>query len=238
MRPKRQSTINSSRVRLENENRAFAQLIPENSMVLDAGAGTAPYRHLFNHTNYETADFQKVDKEYEPATYICDLSAIPVEDNRFDYIIFNQVMEHLPNPTAVLKELNRVLKNDGKIIYTAPLFYEEHEQPYDFFRYTQYGVRHLFKEAGFDVERLEWLEGYFGTVAYELSCMGKYLRCARSELSEVRRPAVAYFALRTTATVAKWLSSFFHQLELQQKFTARGFPKNYVAIARKVSQVK
>lgn len=45
----------------------------------------------------------------------------------------------------------------------APLFYEEHEQPYDFFRYTQFAHWLLFSQAGFQVERVEWLEGFFGT---------------------------------------------------------------------------
>lgn len=49
------------------------------------------------------------------------------------------------------------------MIYSAPLFYEEHETPYDFYRYTQFGVRHLMETTGFVIERLDWLEGYFGS---------------------------------------------------------------------------
>ena len=56
------------------------------------------------------ADFEKVDKEYAQSTYVCDLASIPVEDERFDAVVFNQVLEHLPEPKRVLAELNRVLK--------------------------------------------------------------------------------------------------------------------------------
>lgn len=118
--------FNSSRHRLWLENEAFASSVPAGSLVLDAGSGDAPYKPLFKHARYESADFEKVDKRYAPPTYVCDLKSIPVEDCRFDFIIFNQVMEHLPEPRLVLAELFRVLKPDGRMIYTGPLFYEEH----------------------------------------------------------------------------------------------------------------
>ena len=69
-----------------------------------------PIRIYLNIPGYESADFQQVDKEYQPVTYVCDLAEIPVEDNRYDAIVFNQVMEHLPEPETVLRELARVLK--------------------------------------------------------------------------------------------------------------------------------
>ncbi|WP_322513018.1 class I SAM-dependent methyltransferase, partial [Chloroflexus sp.] len=115
---KRLFKFNSSRYRLWQENAAFAAAIPQGALVLDAGAGEAPYQSLFRHTRYESADFQKVNKPYAPSTYVCDLKSIPVEDNRFDFIVFNQVMEHLPEPKLVLNELYRVLKPGGKMIYT------------------------------------------------------------------------------------------------------------------------
>src|SRR5687768_9225332 len=165
---------NSSRVCLHRENEAFSKTVPEGAMVLDAGAGNQPYRQLFMHCTYEAADFEKVDKPYAKSTYVCDLAHIPVEDGRFDVVIFNQVMEHLPDPLSVLKELARVLKPGGRMICTAPLFYEEHEEPYDFFRYTQFAWRHLIREAGLTLERLDWMEGYMGTVAYQLETSAKY----------------------------------------------------------------
>ena len=169
---KRLLDFNSSRYRLWQENAAFAALVPDGALVLDAGAGDAPYKSLFQHARYESADFEKSNRTYVPSTYICDLQHIPTEDGRFDFIVFNQVMEHLPEPKLVLAELYRVLKPGGKMIYTGPLFYEEHEQPYDFYRYTQFGLRYLFDSAGYVIERLDWLEGYFGTVGYQLNTHG------------------------------------------------------------------
>ena len=230
------SQTNSSRYRLWLENKRFAESIPEGALVLDAGAGEAPYKALVSHAMYESADFEKVDKVYAKSTYVCDLSDIPVGDGRYDFIFFNQVMEHLPEPALVLKELFRILKPGGKLIYSAPLFYEEHEVPFDFFRYTQYGVRHLFTQAGFIIEKLDWLEGYFGTVAYQMSSMAQYLP------SKPR--AIETNALRWLLTLPMFglklqlalCSILFHTLELRVKYVARDYPKNYVAIVIRPAQ--
>src|SRR3954471_22930799 len=66
--------FNASRWRLRSENAAFAADVPAGAYVLDAGAGEAPYRALFDHAHYESADFEQVAKPYGVNTYVCDLA--------------------------------------------------------------------------------------------------------------------------------------------------------------------
>lgn len=157
---------------------------------------------------------------------------------RFDFVVFNQVMEHLPEPGRVVSELFRVLKPSGKMIYTGPLFFEEHEQPYDFYRYTRFGVRHIFERAGFVVERLDWLEGLFGTAGYSLSALARFLPLKPREMRAAGALAwclcPALFFLKALFAV---LSVIFHRLEMAAKCTDRGFPKNYVAILSKPESI-
>ena len=227
--------FNSSRYRLRQENVAFAALVPSGALVLDAGAGNGPYKSLFDHASYESADFEQVDKQYQKTTYVCDLQKIPVEDSRFDFIIFNQVMEHLPEPKLVLAELYRVLKPGGKMIYSGPLFYEEHEQPYDFYRYTQFGLRYLLESTGYSIDRIDWLEGYFGTVGYQLNTMGRYLPYKPKDINS----GITGYGLTPIMMIFKLLflslSVLFHKLETHIKFKAKGYPKNYIAIVSKIS---
>jgi SAM-dependent methyltransferase len=218
-----QLKVNSSRHHLERVNREFAARVPDGARVLDAAAGAQPYRHLFAHAEYESADFELVEKAYGSTTYVCDLTAIPVEDGRFDYIVFNQGLEHMPDPMRVLRELNRVLKPGGQMLCTAPLFYEEHEQPYDFFRYTQFAYRHMLPASGFEIERVEWLEGYVGTVAYQLESASRYLP-----------RGIGWAVVRG---LFAGLSLIFHRLDLRHRHTAAGFPKNYVVIASRTTDV-
>src|SRR5688572_493780 len=146
------ATANPSRFHLEEwAKEAGAQGTDPSFIVLDAGAGDSPYARYFSHVTYETADFLQLDKPYARPTYECDLTSIPVEDQRFDLVLATQVFEHMSDPLRVLCEFHRVVKPDGQVWLSAPLFYEEHETPYDFFRYTQYGWRHIASEAGFEV---------------------------------------------------------------------------------------
>jgi ubiquinone/menaquinone biosynthesis C-methylase UbiE len=226
--------VNSSRVHLLNYNRQFAADVPGGAFVLDAGAGSGPYRELFAHARYESADFRQPRKAYAPTTYVCDLAAIPVENARFDFIMLNQVLEHLPEPKAVLRELNRVLKKGGRMICSAPLFYEEHQTPYDFYRYTQFAHRHLFNDTGFRIDRLEWLEGYFGTVAYQLETAARYLPVRPRAIA----PGVLGYVVCPLAAALKLMFALtailFYRVDIQAPSKGGGFPKNYVVFATKI----
>lgn len=238
-RSKRSSKkTNSSKVHLRRQLRSFAKNTDPDMLVLDAGAGSSPYRKLFEHARYETADFaQMPGKRYAALDYVCDLAEIPVEDGRYDRIIFNQVLEHLPEPEHVLHELHRVLKPGGRIFCSVPLFYAEHGQPYDFFRFTQFALRRLFVGAGFRVQRIEWLEGYFGTMSYQLQEMHKHLPANLSEVRAIgfgpRKGVIAAPTLLATRWVAGRLARYYAEADVHTKYTKSGMPKNYVVVARK-----
>ena len=172
---------NSSRTYLHRFLARAGETVRPGQRVLDAGSGRAPYRKLFGHAAYETADFVAVKgKKYREPDYVCDLAAIPVEDARFDHVLLTQVLEHIPEPAVVLAELHRVMKPGGTLWLTAPLFYAEHERPYDFFRYTRYGLQHLLEGAGFSVRAGEWMEGYLGTSASHRPAYASAYRGSRS----------------------------------------------------------
>jgi len=65
-------------------------------------------------------------EKYNLTVIKCDIEneKIPFEDNKFDFIIFNEIFEHLRiNPIFALKELNRVLKSNGIMMLTTPNLY-------------------------------------------------------------------------------------------------------------------
>lgn len=228
--------INPSRVRLRREMVRFARGTKRGMRVLDAGAGKSPYRNLFKHARYEAADFAQLSTAYAPLDYVCDITDIPVEDATFDRVICNQVLEHVSEPEKAIAELFRVLKPGGRIFLSAPLFFAEHQKPYDFFRYTQFALRKMFEDAGFEIARLNWLEGYFGTVAYNHQMMAKHLPESLAELrGRGLRWRLAYVApvVLLHRRIALHLSRFYARLEVSGARLERGMPKNYVVVARK-----
>jgi SAM-dependent methyltransferase len=214
----------------------FARGTPEGALVLDAGAGQAPYRRLFRHAKYEAADFAQLRGKYAKLDYVCDLTDIPVDDGRFDRIVFNQVLEHLPEPQAAIAELHRVLKPGGRLFCSAPLYYREHQVPYDYYRYTQFGLKRLFEDAGFVTLRLDWLEGYLGTVSYQFGMMSRHLPASVKEVRRFGqgwRLVYLWPLLRLIRASAPALTRVFAEMDVVHRQTTGGMPKNYVIVVRK-----
>jgi SAM-dependent methyltransferase len=158
-----ESTLN--RPQIANLVHEFAGRLPAGSEVLDVGAGTAPYSEFFDNHRYQTSDWEgSLYQEARSADVIGPIDALPVVDSSFDAVLLTEVLEHVPNPAASLRELHRVLRPGGRILLTVPFVWELHEEPYDYFRYTCHGIRYLLSEAGFVNEQVVALSGYFSVV--------------------------------------------------------------------------
>jgi ubiquinone/menaquinone biosynthesis C-methylase UbiE len=134
-----------------------AASVPAGSKVLDVGAGSAPYRALFAHCDYKTQDFAQLRDDqlrhggYAPIDFVSEANAIPVSDASFDVIICTEVLEHVPEPIAVIREFGRIVVPGGRLILTAPLGSGIHQEPYHFYGgYTPYWYERFLREAGFD----------------------------------------------------------------------------------------
>ena len=146
--------------------REAATQLPAGSRILDAGAGEAPYRELFAHTDYVTCDWANSPHPgARKATIVAPLDRLPLDDGSFDAVLSTQVLEHVSRPEAVLAEVHRVLAPGGRLWLTVPFVGELHEEPHDFYRYTPYALRSLLGLAGFADIRVDPLGGYFSALA-------------------------------------------------------------------------
>jgi SAM-dependent methyltransferase len=122
--------------------------------ILDVGCGTKPYQSLFHETKYTGLEYDSERSRLSSkADFFYTNNNFPFGDDEFDLVICNQVLEHVFEPDLFLKEIHRVLKKNGKIILTVPFCWDEHEQPYDYARYTSFGLRYLFEKNNFKVEQ-------------------------------------------------------------------------------------
>lgn len=149
---------------------SVAKSLPADSSILDAGAGESVYKKFFSHCNYKAIDLAIGESRwnYTNLDYVGHLHAMPIEDETFDAILCTQVLEHLEWPRESIKEMYRVLKPGGKIYLTVPMAHEEHQTPYDFFRYTSYGLESICKHAGFYDIKISPFGGLWVRWAYEL----------------------------------------------------------------------
>ncbi|MES2649954.1 MAG: methyltransferase domain-containing protein [Bacteroidota bacterium] len=121
--------------------------------VMDLGCGSKPYRSLFECDEYIGVDFENPGHPHlnEQVDVFYDGKTLPFENNFFDVIFSSEVFEHVFNLHELLVELKRVLRPGGKLIFTCPFAFPEHEQPNDFARYTSFAVADLMKTNGFSI---------------------------------------------------------------------------------------
>ena len=124
---------------------------------MDFGCGSKPYRSLFDVQEYIGVDIKNQGHSHkdENVDVYYDGKRIPIKNNYFDYVVSVEVFEHIFNLPDILVEINRVLKPEGKIFFTCPFVWIEHEVPNDYARYTKYALRDLLKKSGFEIEYFE-----------------------------------------------------------------------------------
>jgi len=76
---------------------------------------------------------------------ICDAHNLPFEDQSFEAVVIQAVLEHVVDPTRCVQEIHRVLIDGGLVYAETPFLQEVHEFPYDFTRFTSLGHRRLFR---------------------------------------------------------------------------------------------
>ncbi len=94
-------------------------------------------------------DIELVDSDvaFGPRTkLVCDAHGIPFEDNSFDGVIVQAVLEHVVDPWRCVEEIHRVLKEDGLVYAETPFMQQVHGGRYDFTRFTHLGHRRLFRK--------------------------------------------------------------------------------------------
>ena len=106
----------------------FAGGLAPGTRVLDVGAGDGPYRELFHRCTYVTVDWANSPHEDAHAVdHVASADALPHADASFDAALTTQVLEHVPDPLAVLRELHRVIGPADCVLVTVPFVWEEHE---------------------------------------------------------------------------------------------------------------
>lgn len=148
--------------------------------ILDAGAGELQYKKFCNHLKYTSQDFGKYDGkgnnnglqignwDNSKLDIVSDISSIPRKDNSFDAIMCIEVLEHIPHPDKAIQEFSRLLKNDGKLIITAPFCSLTHFAPYHFYTgFNKYFYKEILKINGFKILEIIPNGNYYEYLAQE-----------------------------------------------------------------------
>lgn len=137
--------------------------------LLDFGCGRKPYENLFSVQEYIGMDMESTGHEHKHSKIDVFYNGriIPFEQETFDSVFCSEVFEHVFNLDEVLQEINRVMKKGGQILITVPFCWNEHEIPYDFARYSSFGIKYILENSGFEVIKSK-KSGNFARVIWQL----------------------------------------------------------------------
>ncbi len=132
-----------------------------NLKVLFVGAGgdLEEFIRKYFHFNLITID---VDIKRNP-DFVMSISNLEFKDNEFDLVFMLEVLEHVDQPFNASSEIFRVLKPEGILLLSTPFTFGIHDAPYDFWRFTKYGLMKLFDR--FDELIIQERSGFLLTIS-------------------------------------------------------------------------
>lgn len=147
--------------------RAGAQRLAQESsgILLDVGGAERPYGEYFTPrvTRYVGLEYPPMADNLVPeiwevlpsVRHVVDVwgdgNALPFRTGSADCVLLTEVLEHVPAPANLLREAVRVLRPGGRVLLTVPFMAPLHQLPYDYYRFTDEGLRKMLEEAGLEV---------------------------------------------------------------------------------------
>jgi SAM-dependent methyltransferase len=201
-RPRTLDTYGHRRAILEALRRALPDV---RGTVLDVGSGHMPYRELLLSPPSRAARYLGLDLEvnlYRRPDLTWDGTTIPLPDGAVDTAVATETFEHCPAPEDVMREIWRVLRPGGLLVFTVPFLWPLHDVPFDEYRFTPFSLRRHLEAAGFGRVEIRALGGWNASLAQAIGLWVRRRpmpRPVRSLLSILLWPVV--WLLRATDRV-------------------------------------
>lgn len=114
--------------------------------VLEVGCAMNTYSTYCNATN----TIVRTDVKPSPRVdRVEDVTSLSFENNSFDVIILSNVLEHVYYFQKAVDECFRVLKRGGEIVVIVPFLFPLHDEPGDYWRFSQHALQKLFEKFSF-----------------------------------------------------------------------------------------
>jgi SAM-dependent methyltransferase len=191
--------------------------------LLDVGCGHVPLYAVYRDLVSENicVDWNNSIHANPFLDHMVDLNGpLPFDDGGFDTVLMTDVLEHIAEPANAIREVTRVMRANGTLILGVPFFYWLHEEPFDYFRYTEHALRYLCKNAGLTVREIV---PYGGLPEVLVDLTAKSLGLFPRPVSLLLRPAHGCIRAFSKTWPCRKLS----------EASERSFPLGYVLAATK-----
>ena len=187
--------------------------------MLDLGCGNVPLYCVYSSlvdkiicVDWSNSYFKNSHIDIE-----CNLNDIlPLSTESFDTIIITDVLEHINNPFLLWSEMSRILKPKGKLLIGIPFLFNLHDEPYDYFRYTEFAIKMFCENNSLQILSIDSMGGSPEVI---INIIAKHLSFSRA-LTYVNR------------VVGKMIMSLKIAKRISHK-TQHKFPLGYCIVAQK-----
>lgn len=173
--------------------------------VIDLGCGTRPFEAdiLLHAREYFGLDWGNT-LHGTHADIIADLNRpLPIASASVDHVVTFEVIEHLAEPAAMLLESARILRSGGTLTLSAPFQWWIHEEPWDYQRFTRYGLDYQLRKAGFTDIQIKPTSGFWSMWLLKLNYQLQHL---------IRGPRPLQMVLRALLIPVWWLNQMVARL--------------------------
>lgn len=193
--------------------------------VIDLGCGTRPFEAdiLLHAKQYIGLDWSNT-LHGTHANVVADLNQpLPIADASADHVVSFEVIEHLAEPATMLGEAARILRSGGALTLSAPFQWWIHEEPWDYQRFTHYGLEYQLRKVGFTEIAITPTTGFWSMWLLKFNYQSARL---------IRGPRVLRMAIRAFLIPIWWLNQtvapWFDKIWPEERETA-----GYFVTARK-----
>ena len=138
--------------------------LSHDALVLNVGCGVVRRFEPVCASQYMATDIRVLPS----VDFASDASALPIADHSVDVVLSLELLEHVPEPGAVLAEIARILKPGGTVMVSVPSTVPRHDDN-DYWRFTAQGLERLGSTVFVDGQ-----VHVFGGTFEALGCLAEY----------------------------------------------------------------
>jgi SAM-dependent methyltransferase len=118
----------------------------KNLDILEIGSGDVRKNqsavHIFSNSN----SFIQTDINSELGHKFLDITGEIQIEEKYDLVLCTNVLEHVYDTNLAIKNLKYLMKEKGHLVISVPFIYPLHDEPEDYWRFTEHAIKQLFSD--------------------------------------------------------------------------------------------
>ena len=114
--------------------------------ILEIGSGDITQNQSAQHLFPNANSFIQTDINKTYGHKYLDITTKCKTKEKFDLILCCNVLEHVFDTKSAIQNLNYLLKEKAHLLVSVPFIYPLHDEPEDFWRFTEYSLKELFSD--------------------------------------------------------------------------------------------